>query len=47
MFCRTFDPVMDAENYQWELEQQPHIRCEDCGEAHYRNPNPGIYGNKM
>lgn len=35
MFCFTSDPVMDAESYQMELEQQPHIYCEDCGKTIY------------
>lgn len=35
MFCFTSDPVMDAESYQMELEQQPHIYCEDCGKDIY------------
>lgn len=51
MFCRTFDPVMDAENYQAELEQQPHAYCEDCGKAiyletptHYADPYSEFQG---
>lgn len=39
MFCFTGDPVMDAESYQMELEQQPHIYCEDCGERIYLETN--------
>lgn len=35
MFCRSYDPVRDAEDYQQEQEAQPHMYCETCGERIY------------
>ncbi len=35
MFCRSDDPVRDAEDYQQEQDSHPHVYCETCGERIY------------
>ncbi len=35
MFCKGYDPVRDAEDYQQEQDSQPHVYCDACGERIY------------